>query len=36
VVERLLREHQEGRRDHRKKLYTLLAWRLWAARYRPN
>jgi asparagine synthase (glutamine-hydrolysing) len=36
VVERLLREHQEGRRDHRKKLYTLLAWRLWAARYRPS
>jgi asparagine synthase (glutamine-hydrolysing) len=36
VVERLLREHQEGRRDHRKKLYTLLAWRLWAARYRPT
>jgi asparagine synthase (glutamine-hydrolysing) len=36
VVERLLQEHQEGRRDHRKKLYTLLAWRLWAARYRPS
>ena len=36
VVERLLREHQEGRRDHRKKLYTLLAWQLWAARYRPS
>jgi asparagine synthase (glutamine-hydrolysing) len=35
VVERLLREHREGRRDHRKKLYTLLAWQLWAARYRP-
>jgi asparagine synthase (glutamine-hydrolysing) len=35
VVERLLREHGEGRRDHRKKLYTLLAWQLWAARYRP-
>jgi len=36
VVERLLREHHEGRRDHRKKLYTLLAWQLWAARYRPS
>jgi asparagine synthase (glutamine-hydrolysing) len=35
VVERLLREHREGRRDHRKKLYTLLAWQLWAGRYRP-
>jgi asparagine synthase (glutamine-hydrolysing) len=35
AVERLLREHREGRRDHRKKLYTLLAWQLWAARYRP-
>jgi asparagine synthase (glutamine-hydrolysing) len=35
VVERLLHEHREGRRDHRKKLYTLLAWQLWAARYRP-
>jgi len=35
VVERLLREHREGRRDHRKKLYTLLAWQLWAERYRP-
>ena len=35
VVERLLREHREGRRDHRKKLYTLLTWQLWAARYRP-
>jgi len=35
VVERLLREHREGRCDHRKKLYTLLAWHLWAARYRP-
>ncbi len=35
VVERLLREHCEGRRDHRKKLYTLLTWQLWSARYRP-
>ena len=24
-----------GRRDHRKKLYTLLAFQLWASRYRP-
>ena len=35
VVQRLLREHREGRQDHRKKLYTMLAWQLWAARYRP-
>src|SRR6185503_2541902 len=35
VVQRLLREHREGRQDHRKKLYTILAWQLWAARYRP-
>ena len=35
VVERLLAEHEGGRRDHRKKLYTLLAFQLWAQRYRP-
>jgi asparagine synthase (glutamine-hydrolysing) len=35
VVQRLLREHRERRQDHRKKLYTMLAWQLWAARYRP-
>ena len=33
-VERLLDEHQRGVRDHRKKLYTLLVFQLWAARYR--
>jgi asparagine synthase (glutamine-hydrolysing) len=36
VVERLVREHQNGARDHRKKLYTLLVFQLWAARYRPS
>jgi asparagine synthase (glutamine-hydrolysing) len=35
AVERLLDEHREGRRDHRKKLYTLLAFQVWALRYRP-
>ncbi len=35
AVERLLGEHETGRRDHRKKLYTLLAFQLWASRYRP-
>jgi asparagine synthase (glutamine-hydrolysing) len=36
AVERLMVEHAEGRRDHRKKLYTLLAYQLWASRYRPT
>ena len=35
AVLRLMVEHAEGRRDHRKKLYTLLAYQLWASRYRP-
>ncbi len=35
AVERLLAEHDAGRRDDRKKLYTLLAFQLWAERYRP-
>ncbi len=35
TVERLLTEHAAGRRDHRKKLYTLLAFQLWASRYHP-
>ncbi len=34
TVERLLEEHDAGRRDHRKKLYTLMAFQLWARRYR--
>jgi asparagine synthase (glutamine-hydrolysing) len=33
AVERLLSEHESRRRDHRKKLYTLLAFQLWASRY---
>ncbi len=36
TVERLLLEHESQRRDHRKKLYTLLAFQLWALRYRPE
>jgi asparagine synthase (glutamine-hydrolysing) len=35
AIGRLFAEHAEGRRDHRKKLYTLLAFQLWASRYRP-
>ncbi len=35
VVERLIAEHRHGAGDHRKKLYTLLAFQLWASRYRP-
>jgi asparagine synthase (glutamine-hydrolysing) len=35
TVERLIIEHEDGRRDHRKKLYTLLAFQLWALRYLP-
>jgi asparagine synthase (glutamine-hydrolysing) len=34
VVERLLAEHNAGSHDHRKKLYTLLVFQLWATRYR--
>ena len=29
AVERLLSEHRRGKADHRKKLWTLLAWQLW-------
>jgi asparagine synthase (glutamine-hydrolysing) len=35
TVARLLSEHESGRHDHRKKLYTLLAFQLWASRYHP-
>ncbi len=30
---RLLAEHRAGRADHRKKLWTLLAWQLWYERW---
>ena len=33
-VTRLIDEHQRGLHDHRKKLYTLLAFQLWARQYR--
>jgi asparagine synthase (glutamine-hydrolysing) len=33
AVGRLLAEHRDGRRDHRKKLYTLLAFQFWTTRY---
>ena len=36
AVERLLAEHAAARHDHRKKLYTLLAFQLWSSRYRPT
>jgi asparagine synthase (glutamine-hydrolysing) len=36
AIARIVDEHQRGRRDHRKKLYTLLAYQLWARRYRPS
>ncbi len=29
----LLREHKQGRFDHRKKLWTLIAWQLWYDRW---
>jgi asparagine synthase (glutamine-hydrolysing) len=36
AVERLLAEHAAAHHDHRKKLYTLLAFQLWSSRYRPT
>lgn len=33
VVERLIREHVDGARDHRKVLWTLLSFELWRDRY---
>ena len=35
-VERLFGEHREGRADHRKKLWTLLAWQMWYDRWVAN
>lgn len=35
-VLRLLREHLEGRADHRKPLWTLLAFELWMDRHGPG
>jgi len=35
IPRQLLAEHAAGRRDHRKKPYTLLAFQLWASRYHP-
>jgi asparagine synthase (glutamine-hydrolysing) len=34
AVARLLDEHDAGRHDHRKKLYTLLVFLLWSRRHR--
>jgi asparagine synthase (glutamine-hydrolysing) len=33
IVQRMLDEHDTGRHDHRKKLYTLLVFLLWSRRY---
>ena len=33
AVERLIREHREGRADHRKPLWTLLVFELWRAHH---
>ena len=36
AVDRLIAEHRDGSHDHRKKLFTILAFQLWASRYRPG
>ncbi len=36
AVSRLLQEHRGGRADHRKKLWTLLAWQMWHDRWIHN
>ena len=36
VVDRLIAEHRDRSHDHRKKLYTILAFQLWASRYHPG
>jgi asparagine synthase (glutamine-hydrolysing) len=35
-VSRLIAEHTNGRRDHRKVLFALLAFELWREAYLPN
>ena len=36
VVERMLREHAEGKVDHRQRLWTLLVLELWRARHHAS
>lgn len=36
AVERLVREHLDGKADHRKPLWTLLVFQRWAERYQPT
>lgn len=36
AVARLVREHRDGRRDHRKPLWTLLMFQLWSDRWQPT
>lgn len=35
-VQRLLHEHEAGLADHRKPLWTILAFELWLDRYGPG
>jgi len=36
IVERMLREHSEGRVDHRQRLWTLLVLELWRERHHAS
>jgi len=35
-VERVVREHLSGRRDHQYRLWALLVFGMWVERYRPT
>jgi len=34
-VDRVVREHLSGRRDHQYRLWALLVFAMWVERYRP-
>ncbi len=34
-VSQLLQDHQAGKKDNRKQLWTLLVWELWVNKYHP-
>lgn len=36
VVQKYLREHQSGQKDHRKVLWSLLVYQMWSEKYFPN
>jgi len=36
MVQKVLREHQEGHKDHRKVLWAILVYQLWCEKYFPN